>query len=72
MRMIGAVLHLINRLRASQEWFSVGRTISDSEQLPEVVEVDSDLGMIGTIGCLIDQERTPQEWLGFGKAVGAV
>ena len=50
----------------------LGEAVGVLQQLGEVVEASSDLGMVGAVGFLVDGQRAAHEGLGLGEAVGGL
>ena len=64
--MPGAETLLVDGERAAIERLGLGQTVGGPQQLGQVVEADSDVGMVGVELLLIDGERAARQRLGLG------
>src|SRR5256885_2238386 len=69
--MVGAEALLIDCVRAAKERLRLIEPVRDTEQLGEVVEVCSNVGVDGAKGLFVDRQSTALELLGLVVAAEA-
>ena len=63
--MLDTIGLLVDRQSAAHQRLGLRQTVRRLEQLSQVVETNSDVGVLGTVGLLVDRQHATHQRLGF-------